>query len=65
MVRYKNTIWCDSCGIEIRWMPIKDGRFLYCCEVCKNGFQCDCDDRHDEDEFLFEKKPKKIPLNMQ
>ena len=44
MVRYRDTLWCDGCGIEIRWKPVKKGQRSYCCKRCMNGEVCDCAD---------------------
>ncbi len=42
MVRYRDTLWCDGCGVEIRWKPIVKGQRYYCCLRCFNGEVCDC-----------------------
>lgn len=42
MVRYGETLWCDGCGVEIRWKPVPKGRLHYCCTKCLNGEVCDC-----------------------
>jgi len=57
MVRYQDTLWCDGCGVEIRWEPVTKGDLIYCCQTCMLGEVCDCDES--EDEYPPpEKKPK-------
>ena len=48
MVRYGETLWCDGCGVEIRWKPIPQGRLHYCCTKCLAGEVCDCREELDE-----------------
>ncbi len=62
MVRYKDTLWCDGCGIEIRWVPVRDRTFIFCCDQCRKGFRCECDDRDDEEEFFWVKENQKSPI---
>jgi len=42
MVRYRDTLWCDGCGVEIRWKPIVKDQRSYCCLRCYNGEICNC-----------------------
>jgi hypothetical protein len=42
MVRYRDTLWCDGCGVEIRWKPIVKDQRSYCCLKCLNGEVCNC-----------------------
>ena len=51
MARYKDTLWCDGCGIEITWLPTSKGPLLYCCEDCANGIRCDCDQHVEDPEY--------------
>jgi hypothetical protein len=47
----EDSIWCDGCGIEIRWRPLIAGKFVFCCTDCLHGYHCDCLDGLDiEDE---------------
>jgi hypothetical protein len=48
MVRYRDTLWCDGCGIEIRWRPVAQDQRSYCCRNCLNGEMCDCAEILDE-----------------
>ncbi len=58
MVRYLDTLWCDGCGIEIRWEPIQKGSLHFCCKECLAGEQCDCD--QSEDDY----PPGKLPADI-
>lgn len=51
MARYKDTIWCDGCGIEITWLPTSKGSQIFCCEDCALGLRCDCDQRLEDPEY--------------
>ncbi len=42
MVQYRETIWCDGCGVEILWTPLIEKGLQYCCLDCQQGFGCDC-----------------------
>ena len=42
MVRYRDTLWCDGCGVEIHWKPVTEGQRSYCCLKCLRGEVCDC-----------------------
>ena len=44
MVRYRDTLWCDGCGVEIRWKPLQKGRLYYCCQRCLAGEVCECEE---------------------
>ena len=48
MVWYADTLWCDGCGVEIRWKPEKRGSLVFCCKRCLIGEDCDCDGSQDE-----------------
>ncbi len=48
MVRYKDTLWCDGCGVEIRWEPIVNNGLSYCCRDCMQGNRCNCEELEDE-----------------
>ncbi len=48
MVRYKDTFWCDGCGIEIIWEPVAIDDLIYCCRDCSVGNQCQCEEIEDE-----------------
>ena len=59
MSRDEESIWCDGCGIEIRWRPLVVGKFVFCCTDCLHGRACDCLDRLEiEDE---RREGKSIP----
>ena len=58
MVRYQDTIWCDGCGVEMRWEPIEKDNLIYCCREYMLGNRCQCEDF--EDEFP---SPQNIPDN--
>ena len=41
-MRFKETVWCDGCGVEIPWSsPSKAGRH-FCCATCFAGEPCGC-----------------------
>ena len=42
MMRYRETVWCDGCGIEITWAPQTEAQRHYCCTACFAGQPCDC-----------------------
>jgi len=42
MVRYKDTLWCDGCGIEVCWEPVEKNRLFFCCQNCLDGEKCEC-----------------------
>jgi len=42
MVRYRDTLWCDGCGVEIHWKPFTADRHSFCCLKCLQGEVCDC-----------------------
>lgn len=45
------TIFCDGCGVEIQWTPVKANDHDYCCEDCRDGFECSCSTRLEDDEY--------------
>ena len=52
MVRDRDTIWCDGCGVEFTWAPVLDKQFVYCCADCHTGLPCQCGERiEQEDEY--------------
>ena len=57
MARYRNTLWCDGCGIEIHWEPIERNDLKYCCLDCQDGIQCMCEEVEDES-FQANQSPK-------
>ncbi len=64
MSRNGNTIWCDGCGEEIRWVPLMKDDCHYCCQVCVDGLPCDCYlwseldlDYHQEEDVLHSFPP--------
>jgi hypothetical protein len=48
MVRYQDTLWCDGCGIEIRWKPVIKYDRTYCCQTCLLGEICKCEEFDDD-----------------
>ena len=48
MVRYRDTLWCDGCGVEIRWEPEVKGELQFCCQACSMGEKCNCEDIEEE-----------------
>lgn len=44
MGRFKDTVWCDGCGLEILWIPLQAGSTTYCCVDCQEGARCECRD---------------------
>ena len=51
MVRYQDTLWCDGCGVEIRWEPeVKDDQ-QFCCQACSWGEKCNCEILEEEYSF--------------
>jgi hypothetical protein len=45
MKRTDDVMWCDGCGVEISWAPLKIGNRHYCCEDCHEGRPCECGSR--------------------
>lgn len=45
MVRIEDTVYCDGCGVEITWGPVKAKGKDYCCIDCRDGYVCNCGDR--------------------
>ena len=50
MSHSEDTIWCDGCGIEIRWAPYVIETQDFCCQNCAYGLSCDCGETMDWDE---------------
>lgn len=50
-MRIQDTLWCDGCGVEVLWAPIKSGERDYCCQNCADGFECNCGARMEEDGY--------------
>ena len=48
MAWYADTLWCDGCGVEIRWEPIEKNQLVFCCNRCFRGEECECEDLQDE-----------------
>lgn len=63
MVRYRDTLWCDGCGVEIRWKPIIKDQRSYCCVRCSNGEVCNCEAVLEEVQLAPSKQPG-IPVNL-
>lgn len=63
MVRYHDTLWCDGCGVEIRWKPVVQGQRSYCCNRCLNGEVCDCAEVLEDYPTTSSKQPG-VPSNL-
>ncbi len=50
-MRIENTVWCDGCGVEVLWAPVKAREQDYCCQDCADGFECSCGDRMEEESY--------------
>jgi hypothetical protein len=50
-MRDEDTIFCDGCGVEITWTPVKVNHKDYCCEDCRDGFECGCSSALEEDDY--------------
>ena len=62
MVWYHDTLWCDGCGVEIRWAPLEKSQHTYCCQKCLKGEECDCEEYLDEYPANVQKSEPSIPL---
>ena len=49
--RIIDTVWCDSCGVDIFWGPLIVDKRDYCCQECYDGLQCGCGERMEMDEY--------------
>jgi hypothetical protein len=50
-MRISDTVFCDGCGVEITWAPVRSGQHDYCCQDCADGYECSCGARmEDEDD---------------
>ena len=45
------TVWCDSCGVDILWGPLIVDKRDYCCQGCSDGLFCGCGERMEMDEY--------------
>ncbi len=45
----KESVWCDGCGVEVTWAPVRAGERYDCCQDCRDGLQCDCRQRQELD----------------
>ncbi len=50
-MRHEDTVFCDGCGVEVLWTPVRAGHHDYCCEDCKNGYECNCGPRMEDDDY--------------
>lgn len=50
-MRNSDTIWCDGCGVEITWAPLKANQSDYCCRDCAGGYECGCGARMEEEDY--------------
>jgi hypothetical protein len=63
MARSEDTLWCDGCGTEIRWVPFVFEHHEYCCQECAAGISCDCGALEWEDEYRDEAAPLGSPYS--
>ena len=64
MTRSEDTIWCDGCGVEIRWSPFIIGGQDFCCQDCADGIKCKCVQITDwEDEY--QNNTSQYPMSLQ
>jgi hypothetical protein len=47
MIRNNQAVFCEGCGAEILWAPVivrstSGEKHDYCCELCRDGLECDC-----------------------
>jgi hypothetical protein len=54
MSRIEDTIRCDGCGVEILGAPLVVASYHYCCQDCRDGLECDCAQRAELEDELFE-----------
>jgi len=50
MLCEQETIWCDGCGVEIVWSPVREAGRNFCCDDCRYGLPCECGDDLEEAE---------------
>ncbi len=50
-MRKGETVFCDGCGVEVLWTPVRAGQQVYCCEDCRDGFECHCGPGMEDDEY--------------
>ncbi len=50
-MRISDTVFCDGCGVEITWAPVRSKQRDYCCQDCADGYECNCGARMEEDDY--------------
>lgn len=50
MTKYRDTIWCDGCGVEISWSAVVVDNRHFCCQDCCQGMGCECSYRMELDD---------------
>ena len=50
-MRISDTVYCDGCGVEISWAPVRHQQRDYCCQDCADGYECSCGARMEEDDY--------------
>lgn len=50
-MRVSDTIWCDGCGVEVLWAPVRAQERDYCCADCRDGYACNCGSRVEEEDY--------------
>jgi hypothetical protein len=50
MVQFDDSLFCDGCGVEIRWAPVIEKGKQYCCCDCRDGLECNCGAEMDEEQ---------------
>ena len=49
-MKIEDTIYCDGCGVEILWTPVRANSRHYCCADCRDGYQCACGARMESED---------------
>lgn len=44
MIWRNDWTWCNGCGIELTWAPVKKQAQDFCCKECARGAPCACDE---------------------
>lgn len=50
-MKIEDTIYCDGCGVEILWAPVRANQHQYCCADCRDGFECNCGARMESEDY--------------
>ena len=63
MSHSEDTIWCDGCGTEIRWVPYVIDNHNFCCQNCAYGLSCECGEIMDWEEEHRDATAPPIPYS--